>query len=144
MKRLTPFKRGLARWLKRARRKGEDPQMLAMAKRMLNAPERTHDELPEREWFYPNEIWRSGFRDHLALYTKCNPAYGESVEGSRYREIWGTLTGPNRMRIKIFSVIRDGCLSDRCMSDQVDGIRTITLRKTDKLILIGMKRYSNP
>lgn len=145
MKRLSQYKRRLARMLKRDRRDGVlTPEARRLAKKIINAEPEPNEDLPDREWLTPNEIWRSRFRRQVAVYTKCNPALGESVESSNYREIWGMMVSPNRMKVKIFSVIRDGVIKDRTISASVEGVRTITLRKTDRLILVGMKRYPNP
>jgi hypothetical protein len=77
----------------------------------------------------------------------CEPP-GPVREGS-YREIWGVMVSPTEMDVSLFSVVRDGCLSDRGVVLGPVGrgkrkYRRIKLRPTDRLAMVGMRRYPNP
>ena len=141
MKKLPRYKRQMARAIKSGKL---EPKVEKWLRKCLRTPEQPNEDLDRsKEYYTYKEIMRSRFHDMLVIYTKSNPKMNESVESANYREIWGTLLPGGRMLIRIFSVIRDGHLTDRCIVDNTNGVRIINLRKTDKLIVTGMRRYEN-
>lgn len=141
MKKLPRYRRQMARAIKSGKL---EPQVEAWLRKCLRTPERSNEDLDRSKDYHTyKEIWNSRFNDMMVIYTKCNPKMKESVESANYREIWGTLLPGGRMKIRIFSVIRNGILTDRCIVDNTNGVRIINLRKTDRLIVTGMERYEN-
>lgn len=137
----TRFQRNMIKTLKEAQKTGHN-EMVPLIKRVIN--HKPLEQLPRNRKFHTYaEIWRTNFRDHMVLYTKCNPVMGESWDSANYRELWGTLLPGGRMKVTIFSVIRKGYLTDRCITDIVNGVRIIHLRKDDRLTVMGMERYFN-
>jgi len=83
----------------------------------------------------PKEIIDKGYQSLMVIYTKCNPAKNESLDGGEnYRQLWGRLISETELQLKIFSVIRDGCLSDRCKCEiGSEGLKTIKISPDTEL-----------
>ena len=78
----------------------------------------------------------------MSVYTKCNPAAKESLESGSYREVWGVMISPTQMRVHIFSVIRENCISDRSICYIGEEYRpVITIKPDAKLIFMDMRRF---
>lgn len=85
-------------------------------------------------------IFKSDFKRLMCIYTKCNKLKGESYKKGNYRQIWGVLESETKLKIHLFSVIRDGCISDRSKAFLS---KIININPNTKLSIIGGKVIIN-
>ena len=90
-------------------------------------------------------IVKKGYNRVFSIYTKTSKVKGESWESGNYREIWGILKSETEFEIWLFSVIRDGCLSNRCRCSFGTDLKkkSIKIDPKTQLTIINHKRIFN-
>lgn len=94
-------------------------------------------------FYTPKTVWERYSDRLMTIYTKVNPRKDESLENGTFRSLWGVMISSTQLQVHLLEVISNGLITDRSVCYVDEKKHVITLRSTDKLTMIGQKRYPN-